>query len=282
MQDDDHAPDGGFHMDLNRMLGRRGLLLAFGAAALAGCAAVAQGGPGAPPPSDPQPDVTGTAADGTTCTRPASETNGPYPADGTNVRDGQTVNVLDQTGVERRDITASFNGYAGAVDGIPLDLEVRLLDVGAACAPLAGLAVYVWHCSAEGLYSLYSVPGANWLRGLQVSDAAGMVRFRTILPGTYEGRWPHIHFEVFASPSAALTGRDALLTSQFAIPDNGLAGVYAADPRYAASTAPFARASLPGDNVFGDNSPAQMAAMTLTMTKTGAGYAARGVIGIGG
>lgn len=275
--DDDHGPDGGLRMDLNLMLGRRRLLLGFGASALAGCAALAQGGL---PPRDPQPDVTGTAADGSTCTAPAAETAGPFPGDGTNARAGQTVNVLDDAGVARSDITASFGGFSGTVEGIPLTLELRLVNVNAACAPLAGLAVYIWHCSADGLYSLYSVPEANWLRGLQVSDSHGILRFATILPGTYAGRWPHIHFEVFASAAAALDGRDALLTSQFAIPDAGMAAVYAADPRYAASIGAFAGVTLGGDNVFGDNTAAQMAAMTLAMTGDGAGYSARGVIGI--
>lgn len=260
---DDHSPDGGFLIDMARMTGRRAVLAALGLGGVSlAAAALAQGGP---PPSDPQPDRIGTGADGGTCTVPAQETNGPYPADGTNVREGQTVNVLTESGVIREDLTSSFGGLDGTVDGVPFDLEVTLVALDG-CTPLAGHALYLWHCDAAGRYSLYTVPGANWLRGMQVSDAAGKLRFRTILPGCYEGRWPHFHFELFASPAAALTGRDSLLVSQFALPGAGLYDLYASDPRYAESVGPMSRVSLARDNVFGDNSAAQMRAMTLALT----------------
>ncbi len=279
--DDDRAPDGGFHLDMSRMIGRRGMLAVLGlggVSTLAACAAMAQGGP---PASDPQPDQTATGADGEVCTVPTSETNGPYPADGTNVRDGQTVNVLDQSGVVRSDITQSFGDYTGAVDGIPFEVEVKVVNVNAACTPLGGLPFYIWHCDAAGRYSLYTVPEANWLRGMQITDNSGVVRFTTILPGCYEGRWPHFHFEVFASAAAAVTGRDSLLISQFALPEAGLAEVYAADARYDGSTGPFSRVSLSSDNIFADNSAAQMQAMTLTVTGDATtGFRATAVIGL--
>ena len=80
--------------------------------------------------------------------------------------------------------------------------------------------VEIWHCDAEGAYSGYpkelsrdlwktamlmlrhgeeDVPTTNdqrFLRGAQVSDAAGMLEFTTIFPGWYEGRPPHIHFKI--------------------------------------------------------------------------------------
>ena len=48
--------------------------------------------------------VTGTAADGSVCVANPAETEGPFPADGTNVREGQTVNILTEEGVIREDI----------------------------------------------------------------------------------------------------------------------------------------------------------------------------------
>jgi len=50
---------------------------------------------------------------------------------------------------------------------------------------------------------------------------------------------------------------------------------------YTSSITNFARASLNGDNVFGDNTSAQIAAMTPTMSGSVAeGYVARATIGI--
>ncbi|MGK5680552.1 hypothetical protein [Actinoplanes sp. URMC 104] len=45
--------------------------------------------------------------------------------------------------------------------------------------PFAGTAVYVWHCDRAGQYSLYSeaVKDQNYLRGVQIADAAGKATF---------------------------------------------------------------------------------------------------------
>lgn len=51
------------------------------------------------------------------------------------------------------------------------------------------------------------VTGEGWLRGVQVADANGQVTFDTIVPGSYEGRWPHIHFEVLAPSTTSPTPR---------------------------------------------------------------------------
>ncbi len=71
---------------------------------------------------------------------------------------------------------------------------------------------------SAGSYSIYRAADRNYLRGIALSDDEGRVRFTTIFPGCYPGRWPHQHFEVFASPEAAVSGKAALLTSQFALP----------------------------------------------------------------
>jgi len=194
------------------------------------------------------------------------ETSGPYPADGTNTKDGQTVNALTESGVVRDDMRASFGALTGEAAGVPLLLDLTLVDVGAGCAPLAGHAIYVWHADAEGHYSLYDLPQQNYLRAVVVTDGAGRVRLQTIVPGCYDGRWPHIHFEVFANLDAAVSGRAALLTSQFALPEAQAAAIYSADPRYPASTANLGRVTLAGDNVFGDNTAEQVAAQTLSLT----------------
>src|SRR5262245_19640960 len=96
-------------------------------------------------------------------------------------------------------------------DGVPLALALRLAAVsGGACTPLAGAIVDLWHCDAAGAYSAETA-GRGFLRGYQVSDAAGPVRFATIYPGSYPGRSVHIHFKVRGRTQA---GRAYDFTSQ--------------------------------------------------------------------
>jgi protocatechuate 3,4-dioxygenase beta subunit len=47
----------------------------------------------------------------------------------------------------------------------------------------------------------------TFLRGHQVSDAAGQVSFETIYPGWYRGRAPHIHLKVHVGGSVVHTGQ---------------------------------------------------------------------------
>jgi protocatechuate 3,4-dioxygenase beta subunit len=47
------------------------------------------------------------------------------------------------------------------------------------------------------------VTNQNYLRGVQETDANGRITFTPIFPGCNPGRWPHIHFEVYPSMSAA-------------------------------------------------------------------------------
>jgi protocatechuate 3,4-dioxygenase beta subunit len=275
-KDTDHAPDGGLRMDVTRIMGRRAALGILAIAGGAGAYVALRGVPGMA-----QTTLTATAADGSTCVGAASETAGPFPGDGTNSRDGSVVNVLAEAGVERSDIRPSFAGFDGVAEGIPMTVEIRLVNVNAACAPLAGYHLYLWHCDANGDYSLYSITDVNYLRGLQVADANGLVRFTTILPGCYDGRWPHLHFEVFADAAAAQSGDTALLTSQFALPGDLLKTAYAADPRYATSVANLSGVSLERDGIFRDNSAEQMTAMMLTIVSDAtAGFTATVTVGI--
>ena len=94
----------------------------------------------------------------------------------------------------------------------------------AACAPLAGAAVEIWQCDADGHYSEYAQPGFNgsgqtFLRGLQMTDAAGRVTFKTVYPGWYQGRATHVHVEVYVN------GRSIKVT-QIAFPEDVTALVY--------------------------------------------------------
>ena len=230
----------------------------IGAFNLLGCGASAT----APTSTTTTTPATGTGA----CSRTPEETAGPFPGDGSN---GPTV--LSSTGVIRSDIRTSFAGLNGTADGVPLTIELTIVSAST-CAALAGRAVYLWHCDRPGRYSLYSagVTSQNYLRGVQEADANGKVRFTSIYPGCYSGRWPHIHFEVYPSLSAATSVANKAATSQIALPKATNDLVYAA-AGYEASVANQAQVSLGSDMVFSDGSSLELATITGSV---GAGFMA--------
>jgi protocatechuate 3,4-dioxygenase beta subunit len=242
--DHDHF-DGGFRQDLPRLLGRRRLLTLMGGLGLV--------------------SLSGVPALALECVALPWETAGPYPADGSNVKAGQVVNALTQEGVIRQDLRTSFGTLTPTAGGLQLDLELTLVNADG-CTPLANHAIYVWHCDATGLYSLYDTTDANYLRGVGVSDAEGKVRFTTNFPGCYDGRWPHIHFEVFESVESAVGGETSVLTAQIAMPEAEASALYAADSRYTDSMSNLGRITIATDNVFSDNSVAEIAQQTLSVT----------------
>lgn len=230
--------------------------------------------------STPTPTPTATATG--SCVADPTETNGPYPADGTNTSSGLTSNALTASNVVRSDIRPSFIGSSTTVAaGVQLTLTLTVVDVNSSCGPLAGYAIYLWHCDRNGKYSLYDLPNESYLRGVGVTDANGQVTFTTIFPGCYAGRWPHIHFEVFSSLATATSGRYATLISQLAMPSAICSTVYSTASGYSSSLTNLSGVSIARDNVFGDNSAAQIAQQTPTMSgSVDAGYTATGVIGI--
>ncbi len=195
------------------------------------------------------------------------ETNGPYPGDGSNTVNGSTVNVLTESGVVRSDIRSSFGGMTGTAEGVEMVLNVTIVDVNNSCARLEGYALYIWHCDANGDYSLYSsgLQDENFLRGVQETDANGELTFTTIFPGCYEGRWPHIHFEVYSSLDEATHYNNRELVSQMALPADTSSTVYNNDSGYSNSVGPFSRITLASDNVFGDNTDAEVAVQTISI-----------------
>lgn len=192
--------------------------------------------------------------------------------------------MLTQSGIVRSDIRSSFIGSTTTASGVQFDLELQLVDVNSGCSAIEGAAVYIWHCNAAGLYSLYStgVTTESYLRGVQVTDSDGKVNFTTIYPACYSGRWPHIHFEIFLDGlTSASTGRTANLVSQLAMPAAINTAVFTGDTRYTASIANYNAISLSSDNVFGDNTSAQLAQMTPTVSGSiSAGYSGSALIGI--
>ena len=207
-----------------------------------------------------------------TCTALPPGTAGRFPADGTNRARGRLANVLTEKGVLRQDLRPSFAGLRPVARGTRLDLDIRLTDT--ACNPLPGRALYVWMCDAAARYSIYEAPDRNYLRGLAIADRQGRLRFTTVFPGCYRGRWPHVHFEVFDSPERAITGRAARLTSQFAFPEDVSRKVYADTTTYPGSTRNLAALSYPRDVVFRRATAAERKAQMSQITRTPRGLTA--------
>jgi protocatechuate 3,4-dioxygenase beta subunit len=306
-EDDIHAHGHGMAEDLPRLhalLARRRALKWFAgagtAALVAGCGgsdassgsssgiAVVEGTatatatptPTATATATPTPTAT-TSSTAATCIADPSETSGPYPADGTNTASGSTSDVLTSSGIVRSDIRSSFISTTTVATGVLVAITLTVVNVNATCAPLSGYAVYFWQCDREGHYSLYTAAAESYLRGVQVTDANGQVTFTTIFPACYDGRYPHMHFEVFSSLSNATSGKYAVLTSQLAMPAAICNTVYADTTTYPSSATNYAKVSLSTDLVFGDNTTAQNTQMTPSFSgSVAAGYVATATIGI--
>ena len=146
--------------------------------------------------------------------------------------------------------------------GVPLTIDLTIVSASSR-APLAGRAVYIWHCDREGRYSLYTagVTNQNYLRGIQETDASGRLSFTSIYPACYAGRWPHIHFEVFPGISSATSQNNKVATSQIALPKATNDLVYSV-AGYEQSIRNAAQVSLTSDMVFRDGSALELATIT--------------------
>jgi protocatechuate 3,4-dioxygenase beta subunit len=196
-----------------------------------------------------QPQTSADAAtaalftDAGSCTLTRSETEGPYYFDVDSIR-----------GDIREDRP-----------GEPLGLAIRVLDGGAGCAPIANAVVDIWHCDAGGLYSGFESASAGrgvrgrtdtetYLRGAQVTNADGIVRFTTIYPGWYRGRTVHIHAKVHLDNAT-------VLTTQLFFDEAVTRAVY--------QRAPYAARG--GRDRFNDNDPLFDDSLLLTLREDGDG-----------
>lgn len=283
---DSHGLQGDVQRILAAQLERRralGWLGAMGSGALFGTGLAACGGGGDAATSTSSTygnsTVTATSASGEVCSVIPTETQGPYPGDGSNSANGSVVNALMLSGIVRSDIRTSVGSASGTAAGVPLTLRVRLVNVNANCATLDGWAIYLWHCTRDGKYSLYSsgVTSENYLRGVQATDSSGTATFTTIFPGCYSGRMPHIHFEVYRSVNTATSADNKLLTSQMAFPTDVCETVYDTASGYSASVTNLAQISFASDNVFSDGHDTQMLSITGDVSS---GYVATITVGM--
>jgi protocatechuate 3,4-dioxygenase beta subunit len=269
---DEELVDQGLAFDVGTLLSRRRLLGVLGlGAATVGLAACGAGS------STSSSSSSSSSAAGTATTATGEipdETAGPYPGDGSNGPD-----VLALSGIVRSDIRSSFGDASGTAEGVPMTLELTISDLANGSSPFAGVAVYVWHCTREGGYSLYSqgVTDQNFLRGVQIADAAGKVTFTSIFPACYSGRWPHIHFEVYPDQASITDSTTAIATSQVALPQDTCDAVYATTG-YEASVRNLAQVSLDTDGVFGDDGGVSQ--LGTVSGSTGSGYRVSLAVGV--
>jgi protocatechuate 3,4-dioxygenase beta subunit len=117
-------------------------------------------------------------------TRTPGETEGPYWVD---------------AGIERSDVRSDSS--TGTVEpGLPLQLMMNISQLNDdVLTPVSDAQVDIWHCNALGVYSdvaAQNTVGQDFLRGYQLTNGHGNVRFLSIYPGWYRGRTVHIHFRV--------------------------------------------------------------------------------------
>jgi len=250
--DEDHR---GLVYDIRTLVDRRRALGIFGGigltSLLAACAAPeppSSASATTPATSSPSPSASATSGASDPLAEVPDETGGPYPGDGSN-----GVNVLDDSGIVRSDIRSSFGSSTTVAEGVPLTIELTVRDAATGSA-LVGAGVYLWHCDRDGNYSLYTggLDEVNYLRGVQATDEMGTVRFISIYPACYSGRWPHIHFEVYSDVDNAVASGPIVKTSQIALPEEANALVYATSG-YEQSVRNVAQTSLTRDMVFGDD-----------------------------
>lgn len=111
---------------------------------------------------------------------------------------------------------------------------------------------------------------------VQPTDAASKATFQTIFPGCYAGRWPHIHFEIYASLEKATSHSNVVRISQLGFPESDCQATYAV-AGYEASVNKLAGITLASDNIFSDGYASQMPTMSGDATT---GYIAKLTVAI--
>jgi protocatechuate 3,4-dioxygenase beta subunit len=106
-----------------------------------------------------------------------------------------------------------------------------------------------------------NLTSVHFLRGRQVTDANGVVTYKSIFPGWYSGRAPHIHVHVYSASGTSL------MITQIAFPTDICNTVYStADAYKSRGTQDTANVS---DNVFADSLAHELATVSGSVA---AGY----------
>jgi protocatechuate 3,4-dioxygenase beta subunit len=228
---------------------------------------------GSTPAASTTDDLTSLFAGVNTCRLTATTTQGPYYFDADKIRSDVRE---DRPGARLR-------------------LVMKVQD-SEACGPMPGAIVEIWHCDASGVYSgaeaqstgsgggggpgggpppgggqgndqssldLVPTDDDRFLRGAQVSNAAGIVEFTTIWPGWYRGRTVHVHVMVHVS-------NKRVLTTQLMFDEKLNSTVFAAAP-YAGRT---------GRDTFNDGDSIYRDSMLLKVTRDGDGWLGAIALGV--
>lgn len=172
--------------------------------------------------------------------------------------------------LHRTDIRSDpTNGKIAPGTQLALTFHISHVRAGT-CHPLPDAQVDVWHCDAMGVYSDvrdpgFSTIGQKFLRGYQMTDAQGTVRFLTIYPGWYPIRTVHMHFKIRTAPMAE---KRYEFTSQLYFPDELTDRVHAAAPY---SSQGRRRVRNHQDFIFRDGGEQ----LTLAPSETSGGYTAK-------
>ncbi len=101
------------------------------------------------------------------------------------------------------------SGLARAASGEVLLVSGRILDANG--RPIPGAVVEIWQADTHGRY-IHTYDRSPGLRddffqgfGKSRTDATGLYRFRTVKPGAYDFRSPHIHYKVRLPGGGGLT-----------------------------------------------------------------------------
>ena len=192
---------------INTSFGRRKVLRLIGVGAVGALVAGCGGG-------STTSSTGGTTTGSGSCAVTMEGEEGPYFVDDS------------ASGFNRSNILANLDG-SNIQSGIPLTLTLIVQDNKNSCAAMANVQVDIWHCNADGVYSAEDVEstiGETWLRGYQITDSNGMVKFVTIFPGWYQGRTTHIHLRVRSSYDSTSTG--GTNTTQLFFPQDTINTVY--------------------------------------------------------
>lgn len=192
---------------------------------------------------------TGSGGNSGTCTATSSETAGPFP-------------TKSPSSLVLTDITSDRTG-------VPFTIKITIQNKNNSCAALANAIVDIWHCDRDGYYSEYGgtsmqsvdFTSVHFLRGRQTTDSNGLVTFKSIFPGWYSSRAPHIHVHIYNASGTSL------LVTQIAFPTDVCNTVYTTATNY--YTKGTQDTSNANDSVFSDSLANELATVTGSVA---AGY----------
>lgn len=199
------------------------------------------------------------------------------PSDPYSGHDARFQDVLHFDGILRSDIRPSLGTTSGSyfflgtatAGGLPLTIDLSLRGIhGDRSRPLGGLAVYLWHCDREGLYSMYDekIHRETYLRGVQMSDDQGKVSFRTVFPGCEEGRMPHVYVEIYESFEEGEGAGALILATQLTFPIRICRYVYKTCAGYGISSTHLSVMDYANDQAFADGYRQQLFSMVGNYT----------------